>query len=133
MQMPSRLAAIACLFVAPALSAADFTDYSGEQLYQRFCASCHGADAMGDGPVAGILAVEVPDLTRLYRRHGDRFPADRVREIIDGRAVVIAHGTRMMPVWGHEFWVESGADRDAEMETRRMLERLVDFLRRLQR
>ena len=75
---------------------------------------------------------EVPDLTRLYRRNGNRFPAERVREIIDGRSVVIAHGTRYMPVWGYEFWAESGADRDAEMSTRRMLERLVNYVRRLQ-
>jgi mono/diheme cytochrome c family protein len=120
-------------FFISAAPAAEFSDYSGEELYQRFCASCHGVAAEGDGPVAASLSVEVPDLTGLYRRHGNKFPAQKVREIVDGRSVVVAHGTRYMPVWGYELWVEAGADSEAEMQTRGMLERLVDYLRQRQR
>jgi len=106
--------------------------FSGEELFQRFCAACHGPEGRGDGPVAHSLAVLVPDLTRLYERRGNTFPAAEVREVIDGRSVVIAHGTRFMPVWGYEFWVEEGADVVAEEEARIMIDRLVNFLRSIQ-
>ena len=56
-----------------------------------------------------------------------------MRDIIDGRTLVIAHGTRYMPVWGYEFWVEEGADIVAEEETRVIINKLVDYLSSIQR
>jgi mono/diheme cytochrome c family protein len=109
-----------------------FATYSGAELFARFCAACHGDQARGDGPVAGTLSVLVPDLTRLSERNDGGFPASRVRDIIDGRSIVIAHGTRYMPVWGYEFWVEEGADVVAEEEARLMIDRLVEYLRSIQ-
>jgi hypothetical protein len=122
------------LFAASALSAGPFTlaDYSGGEVFQRFCASCHGETGRGDGPVARDLADAVPDLTAISRRYGD-FPEARIREIIDGRGVISAHGARSMPVWGYEFWVEEGADREAEREMHEVIDRLVDYLESLQR
>ena len=114
-------------------AAQGFSDYNGRELFMRFCASCHGADGTGDGPVADAVAATVPDLTRLARRNNGQLDEDKLGEIIDGRSVVIAHGTRYMPVWGYEFWVEEGADREAEQEVRQIIARLVDYLRALQR
>lgn len=114
-------------------AAADFTGYTGQELYARFCASCHGDSGQGDGPVAASLTVQVPDLTRLARREGGRLDAGRLAEIIDGRAVVVAHGTRYMPVWGYEFWVEGGADATAEAQVNTVVSRLIGYLRSLQR
>lgn len=116
--------------VAPA--ADSFSDYTGEQLYRRFCASCHGANGYGDGPVAPSLKVIIPDLTRLYQRHGGTFPEQKVREIIDGRLVIPVHGTRHMPVWGQEFFVGEGADREAEARLDRIVDKLVEYLRSIQ-
>lgn len=110
-----------------------FATYSGAELFQRFCAACHGEQGRGDGPVAGTLSVLVPDLTRLAQRNNGRYPAARIRDIIDGRSIVIAHGTRYMPVWGYEFWVEEGADVVAEDEARIIIDRLVDYLESIQR
>jgi hypothetical protein len=57
-----------------------------------------------------------------------------IRESIDGRGVVItAHGTRFMPVWGYEFWIEEGADILAEERARETIDRLVEYLRSIQR
>ena len=128
----SGLVLIGASFLASSALAQGFAAYSGQELYQRFCAACHGAEGRGNGPVASSLAVLVPDLTRLYQRRGNSFPAAEIREVIDGRSVVIAHGTRYMPVWGYEFWVEEGADIVAEEEARIMIDRLVDFLRSIQ-
>ena len=123
--------AVGWLSMAPAFGQG-YVTYSGEALFQRFCSACHGPEARGDGPVARSMSVIVPDLTRLSQRHGNEFPAVEVREIIDGRSDVMAHGTRFMPVWGYEFWIEEGADIVAEEETRIMIDRLVDYLRSIQ-
>jgi mono/diheme cytochrome c family protein len=118
---------------AMAFDAFTLEDYSGEELFERFCASCHGAGARGDGPVALSLNVMVPDLTAITQRYGE-FPATVVRDVIDGRAVPVgAHGTRAMPVWGYEFWVEEGGDIVAQTAVRDAINKLVEYLRSLQR
>jgi len=107
-------------------------DYSGGEIFQRFCSSCHGDSARGNGPVAPTLSSAVPDLTQLYRRYGNQFPETLLRETIDGRNLVIAHGARAMPVWGYEFWWEDGADVEAEATARETISKLLDFLRSIQ-
>ena len=132
------LAALLCVPAASQAADADpFADYSGAQLFGRFCASCHGTLGFGDGPVAPSLKVMIPDLTELSKRSGGRFPDERVREIIDGRAVLPSHGTRPMPVWGYELEARAGAGdtpvahpRDAAQT---LIDRLVDHLRSMQR
>lgn len=110
----------------------ELLDYSGGELYRRFCAACHGAGGRGDGPVGARLNVAVPDLTRISARRGGRFPAGEIAETVDGRSLVVAHGTREMPVWGYEFWVEEGGDVTAEADAREIIDRLVDYLRSIQ-
>ena len=118
---------------ALAFDAVTLDDYSGEELFDRFCASCHGSEAQGDGPVSRSLNVAVPDLTTIEVRYGE-FPAARIRDVIDGRGIDMqAHGTRTMPVWGYEFWVEDGADVTAEKSVRDAITRLVEHLRSVQR
>jgi mono/diheme cytochrome c family protein len=129
------LAAAALCVATQALAFDAFTlsDYSGEELFGRFCASCHGEKAHGDGPVAPSLNRAVPDLTLIRARYGE-FPAMLIRDTIDGRGVDIrAHGTRVMPVWGYEFWVEEGADVVAQNAVRDAINKLVEYLRTLQR
>lgn len=117
---------------ALAFDAVTLEDYSGEELYLRFCGSCHGSDAMGDGPVSRSLNVAVPDLTRIASRYGE-FPAGLIRDIIDGRGIdKHAHGSREMPVWGYEFWVEGG-DVNAQKVARNAIDKLVEHLRSIQR
>lgn len=128
-------AALAVLAGAPRLAAAQAfsgTDYSGAELFERYCAACHGVSGRGDGPVAASLRTAVPDLTRLSARTGGEFPATYVAEMIDGRSPVIAHGTRSMPVWGFEFWIEEGGDIEAEQRARTMIARLIEHLESLQ-
>ena len=124
------------LAAAPVVQATDlapFLDYNGDQLFQRFCASCHGKFGYGDGPVAPAIKVLIPDLTQLSKRSGGRFPADRVREIIDGRAVLPAHGTRPMPVWGYELEAQVPEDQPSRAAAQGLIDRLVDYLSSRQR
>jgi mono/diheme cytochrome c family protein len=108
-------------------------EYSGQETFMRYCAACHGESGMGDGPVAAGLPITVPDLTLLQQRTGDKFEEDLLRKIIDGREVVIVHGTRYMPVWGYEFWVEEGGDEAARERVQIIVDNLVEYLRSIQR
>jgi mono/diheme cytochrome c family protein len=127
------MAGLALAGAGMAFEAVTLEDYSGEEIYWRFCASCHGSEGMGDGPVSRSLNVAVPDLTRIAARYGE-FPAGLVRDVIDGRGIdTRAHGTREMPVWGYEFWVEEGGDVNAQRAVRDAINKLVEHLRSIQR
>ena len=52
--------------------------------------------------LASVLKVPPADLTTLARRNGGYFPLTAVSEIIDGRTLIAAHGTREMPIWGFD-------------------------------
>jgi mono/diheme cytochrome c family protein len=125
------------LFIAGALMATSahaqvIDEFSGQETYMRYCAACHGESGMGDGPVAGGLPITVPDLTLLQQRSGDAFQEELLRKIIDGREVVIVHGTRYMPVWGYEFWVEEGGDDEARERVDIIVDNLIEYLRSIQ-
>jgi len=75
----------------------------GEMEYLSNCASCHGKDAKGDGPVAEVLTVKPTDLTMIAKKTDGKFPQEHVYKVIDGRYMIRPHGIRMMPVWGHRF------------------------------
>ena len=125
------IGAAALLCGAPS-GADEFSEHNGAQLYQRFCAACHGVRGFGDGPVAADLKVMVPDVTRIARRHGGVYPAEDVRRIIDGRSVHVAHGTRDMPVWGYEFRLAGTTDASGGKSADELVQRLVDYLRSIQ-
>jgi mono/diheme cytochrome c family protein len=112
---------------------ADYVAMSGKDLYQRFCASCHGAEGHGDGSVAASFKVEVPDLTLIAHRAGNVYPRDRVIRIIDGRYILGAHGSRPMPVWGEELGRLEIGNPDAERATRVVIDRLADYVGQLQK
>lgn len=106
---------------------------SGPAMYEQLCASCHGVDARGNGPVAPLIKIHVPDLTRIAYRDGGEFPTEDVRRIIDGRSDRPAHGPRDMPVWGWQFYDSQNTDDSAERaRVDAMISRLVDYLRSIQ-
>jgi len=76
---------------------------SGGELYKSYCATCHGIDAKGNGPMAAALEVPPPDLTTLSRRNSGKFPADHVATVVKNGVDVPAHGTAEMPIWGSTF------------------------------
>jgi mono/diheme cytochrome c family protein len=124
-------AIVALLAVSAASHAADYVQMSGQELYMRFCASCHGEHGRGDGPVSSSLKVEMPDLATIARRsHGD--VRERIARVIDGRYIIGAHGTRTMPVWGEDFNMLEVGNPDAERATRAMIERIADYVLSLQ-
>jgi mono/diheme cytochrome c family protein len=105
----------------------------GERLFQVSCAACHGMDARGGGSVAPLLNVPVPDLTLISARRGGTFPNVEIFQIVDGQADLSAHGPRHMPVWGYEFFGEDADDQAAHARASAKVERLVQYLRSIQR
>ena len=106
---------------------------TGEQMFMQLCASCHGANGQGTGPVGPSLKVKVPDLTRIAWREGGEFPREDVKRSIDGRIERFAHGTRDMPVWGIRFFDLSNPDRGGEQaRVDALLDRLVDYIETIQ-
>lgn len=124
---------VACLTLSSLAHATDYVSMSGKQLYERFCASCHGVEGRGDGPVSASLAVEVPDLTLIARRAGGKYPRERIIRVIDGRHLFAAHGSRTMPVWGDDLSRLEVGDPNAERSTRIIIDRLADYVWLLQK
>jgi mono/diheme cytochrome c family protein len=112
--MLRRMIAIALLGFAVALALSVITptgvdaqgkdkNARGKELYMTYCASCHGEDGKGSGPAATALKAPLPDLTRIPKDKDGKFPALKMRNIIDGEVVISGHGSREMPVWGRYF------------------------------
>jgi hypothetical protein len=103
--------------------------------YELSCMPCHGLHGRGDGPSAKSLKTAPADLTRIAKSNGGVFPSKKLVEIIDGRAIVGAHGQREMPVWGLRYHVQVEANEPAAMIDRRArahIEALVEYLRTIQ-
>ena len=133
MRQALLILAACCGGWATAASAADYAAMSGQDLYGRFCASCHGISGRGDGPVSASLRVEVPDLTLVAHRANGTYPRERVMHIIDGRYIIVAHGTRIMPVWGEDLAGLEIGNPDAERSSQTLIGRLADYVGTLQR
>jgi mono/diheme cytochrome c family protein len=104
-------------------------DEDGRALFMTYCASCHGASARGDGPVALSLRVRPADLTQFAAKNGGVFPAARTQRIIDGRDVG-AHGNPDMPVWGRAFRTLPGSDTVEHVKAR--IAAIVRYLESIQ-
>jgi len=77
---------------------------SGEEMFNTYCAVCHGKSARGDGPAAGEFKIPPANLTLLARNHDGKFPSDYVTQVIQsGPRDAKAHGSKDMPVWGDLF------------------------------
>ena len=112
-----------------AIVGADDAD-QGRALYLRYCASCHGANGEGNGPVAPALTTPPTNLRLLSDLYGKPLQEDKVARAIDGRAGIEAHGPREMPVWGERFSYDNQGRR--EKEVKELLRKLVAYLQSIQ-
>lgn len=102
---------------------------SGKQMYLAYCASCHGKEGKGDGPVARTLEIPPADLTALSKKNDGKFPSAEVANAITGRAGAPAHGSKEMPVWGPIFLNMAHGH---ESEVRLRVANLTDYIKSLQ-
>lgn len=125
------ITALAALWAPTALAQPDYDRGKaliGHDLYRSYCATCHGAEAKGDGPLAEVLTVPPSDLTQISAENGGVFPAERTHKIIDGREKVPGHGSRDMPAWGDAFEAIS----QGEDDVKKKIDNLVHFLMSIQ-
>jgi mono/diheme cytochrome c family protein len=106
------------------------TSLYGRDLYEFYCAPCHGRDGKGSGPVVPALKTQPPDLTTLAERNSGAFPRARVEAFVTGDTPrgVPAHGSKEMPVWGPIF--RALDEREALNKAR--IGNLVDYIQSLQ-
>jgi mono/diheme cytochrome c family protein len=102
---------------------------SGEQMFNLYCAACHGADAKGHGPAAALLKMPPPDLTTLAKRHFGKFPYQYVANVLEFGPGLTAHGSSDMPTWGPIFRYY---DKQNERVVQQRIKRLCDYLASLQ-
>jgi mono/diheme cytochrome c family protein len=105
------------------------TSLEGPDIFRVHCATCHGTNGQGGGPVAAALKTKVPDLTTISKRNGGVFPDKRVRAVIAGDEGVAAHGSRDMPIWGPIF---HQIERDRDFGNIRM-ESITKYVESIQR
>lgn len=106
----------------------------GAATYAQYCATCHGMDATGGGPLTEIMTTSVPDLTGLAAANDGAFPMLDVIHIIDGRTGLRSHGGPM-PVYGALFDDEahSGTDYGDVLYTRGKVLSVAYYLESLQK
>lgn len=102
---------------------------SGKEMYDSYCASCHGVDGKGDGPAAPALKGVPANLTTLAVKNDGTFPAAHVATEIQGEAMIPAHGSKEMPVWGPIFMTIEGHS-TAQVQLR--IRNLTNYLESIQ-
>jgi mono/diheme cytochrome c family protein len=125
------------LCIGNALAQQQKTDF-GKREFDTNCASCHGADAKGNGPMGELLRRAPPDLTQLAKKNGGVFPMTRLFDVIEGGSVP-SHGTRDMPIWGREYriqdaeyYLEARGNYDSAALVRAHILTLLEYINRLQ-
>lgn len=125
--------AVVLAAATPAVAEEDtLPDHRGHAEFQQYCASCHGEEADGRGPMAGDLQVPPADLRLLGQRYGMPLPRPKLVAFIDGRTHVRGHGSRAMPVWGKRLHEQSRGDQAHEGHVRGSILVIVDYLETLQ-
>jgi len=102
---------------------------SGKEMFESYCAVCHGKDAKGNGPAASALKIPPTDLTLLAQKSGGKYPASHVAAVLRGQATNPSHGSQDMPIWGPLF---SSISQGHEAQVQQRITNLVSYIESLQ-
>lgn len=131
----TKLFAAAVALLMPLPASAQDLDH-GQEIFQQYCATCHGLDGKGSGPLTELMLEKPEDLTLLSANNEvepGTFPMLRIIHVIDGRTGVRAHGGPM-PTYGDIFMSEA-VDRGrtgSVLETRGRILSLAMYLESIQ-
>ena len=114
-------------------------DDIAKQDFVNYCASCHGTDGSGNGPMASELKTKPTNLTTLSKNNGGHFPYLSLRDSVAGTSNssnIRAHGSREMPVWGNVFRAETGMVQGRQGGSyalaKARIQNIVDYLAEIQ-
>lgn len=102
---------------------------SGKEMFNSYCAVCHGKDATGNGPAASAMKIPPTNLTVLAKNNGGKYPAAHVATVIRGQAATPSHGSQDMPIWGPLF---SSISQGHEAQVQQRITNLVTYIEGLQ-
>lgn len=94
-----RYSFLFCVMLAGCVDELEIPD--GRAAFMQDCATCHGTDAMGGGPLMQSVGFAAPDLTQISARNNGVFPREQVMAIIDGLNRD-PHFSAVMPAFGDE-------------------------------
>lgn len=102
---------------------------SGKEMFNSYCAVCHGTDGKGNGPAASAMKTPPTNLTVLSKNEGGKYPAAHVAAVIRGQANTPSHGSQDMPVWGPLF---SSISQGHDSQVQQRVANLVTYIEGLQ-
>jgi len=102
---------------------------SGKEMFNSYCAVCHGKEGKGGGPAASAMKTPPTDLSLLAKNSSGKYPAAHVAAVIRGQATTPSHGSQDMPVWGPLF---SSISQGHESQVQQRITNLVSYIEGLQ-
>ncbi len=102
---------------------------SGKEMFNSYCAVCHGKDGKGGGPAAPAMKTPPSDLTALAKNNGGKYPSAHIAAVIRGQAMTPSHGSQDMPIWGPLF---SSISQGHEAQVQQRITNLVSYIEGLQ-
>jgi len=108
---------------------ANAPSYSGKEMFNSYCAVCHGKDGKGNGPAASAMKAPPTDLSVLAQKNGGKYPSAHVAAVIGGQENNPAHGSKDMPMWGQLF---SSISEGHEAQVQQRIANLVKYIEGLQ-
>jgi len=102
---------------------------NGKQMFNNYCASCHGLSGKGNGPAASALKMPPADLTALSKNNHGVFPEAHVISVLQYGKTIPSHGTAEMPIWGP---VLGKMERPSPQVQKLRISNLVRYLETLQ-
>lgn len=102
---------------------------SGKEMFNSYCAVCHGKDAKGNGPAASAMKTPPTDLTKLAQKEAGKYPAAHVAAVLSGQASTPSHGSQDMPIWGPLF---SSLSQGRQGVVQQRIANLVSYVEELQ-
>lgn len=102
---------------------------AGKEMFNSYCAVCHGSDGKGDGPAASAMKTPPTDLTLLAQKNGGKYPSAHVASVLRGQASMPSHGSQDMPIWGPLF---SSISQGHQSQVQQRTANLVTYIGSLQ-
>ena len=105
---------------------------SGQEMYNTYCAVCHGVDGRGNGPAAPALKTPPKNLATLSVRNGGTFPWSHVQTVLKFGVETPAHGSAEMPIWGHLFSTLQPGNKTSALLADQRIGNLSNYLKQMQ-